>query len=176
MRTELTNTPFSDLYFPVPKTGPFPKTNAYALSGDASTEQMEPSVAWALRAVHQQPTDFNLAFFGSKNVEYLQRRIAADVKKLTGFVIGRQSDEALMTIMIGLYIEYSENWGGNVEIERLNRAVLAECVKQVITGINAYSGYVRDASTTARPIPRPENPSIKGHRVLPGSLFLQKNA
>jgi len=159
-----------DLYFPVP-TMNFPTTNPYNTSNDQGNG-VEDLTTWALRAAHQIPNEFNMAFFSKKNVDYLQSRIIGDVKKLTGFTVGRQSDQALSIIMLGLYIEYSENQGGTKSIDKLNRAVLAECVKQVVSGINAYSGYVRDASTNAKPIPRPENPSIKGARVLPGFLPL----
>lgn len=162
----------TESHFPVP-TMTFPKKSPYSLSGGMQQGSgVEGLTTWALRTIHQQPSQFNTRFFGAKNIEYLQGRIIADVKKLTGFSIGRQSDEALVTIMVGMYIEYSENTGGDTQIARLNNAVLAECVKQVINGIRAYSGYVRDASTNAKPIDRPENPSIKGSRVLPGFLPL----
>jgi hypothetical protein len=160
--------------FPVP-TMTFPTKNPYSLSGSMQQGSgVEGLATWAMRAIHQQPSKFNTQFFGTQNIEYLQRRIISDVRKLTGFSVGRQSDEALVTIMVGMYIEYSENTGGDTQIARLNNAVLAECVKQVINGIRAYSGYVRDASTNAKPIARPENPSVKGARILPGFLPLVK--
>ncbi len=158
-----------DLHFPVP-TMKFPTSNPYDTSGGGNG--IEDLTTWALRAAHHQPNEFNTAFFSRKNVDHIQSRIARDVKRLSGFTVGRQSDQALSIIMLGMYIEYSKNTGGYVNIDALNRAVLAECVRQVISGINAYSGYVRDASTNAKPIPRPENPSIKGTRVLPGFLPL----
>lgn len=158
-----------DLYFPVP-TMNFPTTNPYDTNGQGSG--IEDLTTWALRAAHHQPNEFNTAFFSKKNVDYIQSRIIQDVKQLSGFTVARQSDQALGIIMLGMYIEHSKNTGGCTNIVALNRAVLAECVRQVITGINAYSGYVRDASTNAKPIPRPENPSIKGARVLPGFLPL----
>lgn len=157
--------------FPVPKMN-FPTVNPYGLNGPSPPDGVEGWMAWALRTVHQQPSQLNMAFFGPKNIEYLQNRIIGDVKKLTGFTVGPQNTQALVTIMVGMYIEYSENVGGEPELQRLNRGVLGECVKQVVAGIQAYSGYVRDASTTAKPIDRPINPSIKGNRVLPGFLPL----
>lgn len=162
----------TESHFPVPDMT-FPTKNPYSLNGSMQKGSgVEGLTTWALRTVHQQPSRFNTQFFGTQNIEYLQGRIISDVKKLTGFSVGRQSDEALVTIMVGMYIEYSENTGGGTQIARLNNAVLAECVKQVINGIGAYSGYRRDASTTAKPIARPVNPSSKGARVLPGFLPL----
>jgi Family of unknown function (DUF5761) len=159
-----------DLHFPVP-TMRFPSSNPYD-TGKTQGNGIEDMTTWALRAAHHSPNEFNTAFFSKRNVDYIQSRIVRDVKKLSGFTVARQSDQALGIIMLGMYIEYSKNAGGAANIDALNRAVLAECVRQVISGINAYSGYVRDASTNAKPIPRPENPSIKGARVLPGFLPL----
>lgn len=157
-----------EFHFPVP-TMTFPTTNPYDTNASCPGTGMEDLTTWALRAAHHIPNKFNTTFFGSRNVDAIQSRIIRDVKKLTGFNISRQSDQALGIIMLGMYIEYSKNTDA-MNIDELNRAVLAECVRQVISGIRAYSGYVRDASTNAKPIPRPENPSQKGSRVLPGFL------
>lgn len=158
------------LHFPVPKMS-FPTTNPYDINNSGPGSGVEDLTTWALRAAHHIPNKFNTTFFSKRNVDFIQSRIIGDVKKLTGFNIARQSDQALAIIMLGMYIEYSKNTDA-MNIDELNRAVLAECVRQVISGIRAYSGYVKDASTNAKPIPRPENPSQKGSRVLPGFLPL----
>ena len=138
---------------------------------------LEGYLEWALRVVHEQPSELNTAFFGERNVEYLQSRIRKDVARLTGHTIERQSDQALVMIMAAVYSNADSlaNVRGastTAVLHKLNNLTLRVCVRQCVEGIAALSSYVVDASTMAKPIPRPINPSIKGDRVLPGMLPL----
>jgi hypothetical protein len=141
----------------------------YSVSGSFNTGgSLEGIREWALRTLHELPDELNTRFFSAKNVDYLQNRIVRDVKDLSGFTVGRQSDEALAIIMIGIYERF--RGARTVDVTILNNAVLRVCVEQCITGINAYSAYYRDATTQRVPLPRGINPSIKGENPLPGFL------
>lgn len=174
--------PAYDDHFPVPRSAidAFPSTGA-AVPGAVPRAggHLEGYLDWALRVVHEQPSELNTTFFGADNVELLQKRMATDVRRLTGHGIGRQSDQSLLAIMAAVYtnVDSLANVRGlsaSATVDRLNNLVLRECVKQCVDGIAALSGYVADASTNAKPMPRPVNPSIKGGRVLPGTLMGQK--
>jgi hypothetical protein len=138
---------------------------------------MEGYLQFALRAIHEVPGDLNTAFFGEGNVERLHARIRKDVKRLTGRSMARQSDQALVIIMVGIYSNAGNLWNARglsaaTQLGKLNNAVLRVCVRQCVEGIVGMSAYVRDTASNATPIQRPINPSSKGSRVLPGMLPL----
>ncbi len=146
----------------------FPTKPEFTLTGPQSDNAgIEGYLEFALRTVHEQPDEVNTVFFSKANVDYLQSRIMTDVRTLTGFTVGRQNDEALVQIMVGIYVQEG---GSSVvarnKVARLNNLVLRVCVKQCVDGIQGYSGYVRDSSKIATPINLPENSSIKGTDVL----------
>lgn len=130
---------------------------------------LEDSVVWALRILHELPDDLNVRFFEPRNVTYLQKRITADVKKITRFAIKDQPADALLQIMVGMY-QRVRGSRRSTTLETLNNAVLKECVKQCLTYIRGYEAYIRDATTQVRPMDRGVNPSIKGTDPLPGFL------
>ena len=57
-----------------------------------------------------------------------------------------------------------------VQISRLNKSVLEECVKQVISGSDMYMQYYKDASSIPVPLTRPSYTAMKGSRVLSESV------
>jgi len=121
------------------------------------------------RSTHQQQSELGRRFFSNENVEELQRRLRAEIKKRTGLVIDRQSDEQLLIVMRYVYMQSARNMGGAAEIRRLNELVLREIVPQVGAGLAQYLAYLRDASTLPTPIPRGLATSVKGTK--PNEFF-----
>lgn len=155
----------------------FPTRGPAAPRAVPRPDALEGYLEFALRVVKEQPSELNLAFFGPRNLEYLQTRIRDDVRRLSGHVIGRQSDQDLVAIMAAVYTNADvlmplRGLSTEAQLRKLDNAVLRECVRQCIDGISAMSGYIRDASTNATPLARPINPSVKGDRVLPGLIPL----
>jgi hypothetical protein len=111
-------------------------------------------------------TSLSDAFFSKKNVDVIQRQLAQRVRAKTGHTISRQSDVELMGIMRGVYEGFGNNTGGDQEIKRLNDIVLDIVVTQVISGIEGYLAYLKDASTMPEPLSRGTFASIKGERSL----------
>jgi hypothetical protein len=68
----------------------------------------------------------------------------------------------------GLYPEGS----GSLEdqLSRLNKSVLEECIKSVLSGIQAYLQYYKDASSLPLPLSHPVFTSYKGANVLQENL------
>jgi hypothetical protein len=56
------------------------------------------------------------------------------------------------------------------QISRLNQATIEECVKQILSGIDSYTRYYRDASSLPLPNDRPVMASKKGVNVLQENL------
>ena len=67
----------------------------------------------------------------------------------------------------GMSLEY--------QISQLNQAVLEECVKQVLSGIDMYKQYYKDASSLPFPLERPVLTSQKGANVLQENIGFQSS-
>jgi hypothetical protein len=52
------------------------------------------------------------------------------------------------------------------QIERLNKTTVEECVRQVLSGVDMYTTYIKDASSLPMPLDRPELTSMKGANSL----------
>lgn len=117
------------------------------------------------RSTHLQANDISQRFFGNDNIDHLQRRLQAEIKRLTGYVIDRQSDEQMLIVMRYVYMQSGRNTGGAVEVRRLNDLVLREIVPQVGAGLAQYLGYLKDASTLPMPLARGQATSIKGTKT-----------
>ncbi|AGE56461.1 hypothetical protein PBCVNEJV1_873L [Paramecium bursaria Chlorella virus NE-JV-1] len=162
----------------------FPMYDPYRISGDfAKQYNIEPTVASALRVLHEIPETFNTTFFSRKNIDFIQSKLISETKKYTGFVIGPQDEGTLVEIMTGVYVQDSTYDPNDLagSLAKINKIVITEGLKQILPGVRAYSLYVRDAS---RPyggggesaFARPILASTKGSRTLPGVLFLDRNA
>ena len=160
----------------------FPTSDPYRVSGNfAVPYDIEPTVAAALRVLHELPEKFNTTFFSKRNIDFIQSKLISETKKYTGFIIGPQDEAVLVEIMTGIYVQdstYDPN-DFNGSLAKLNKLVITECMKQVLSGVRSYALYVRDAS---RPYSgggesafrRPVLASARGSRVLPGFLPLER--
>ncbi|ABT15248.1 hypothetical protein NY2A_B849R [Paramecium bursaria Chlorella virus NY2A] len=156
----------------------FPTDNPYKLSGDFGNSTLEPTVAAALRILHESPAPFNTEFFSRKNVDFIQKKLISETKRYTSFDIGPQNEDELIMMMAGIYVQDS-TFDGNIKagLKKLNTLVITECLKQILSGIRSYALYVRDASLPfsgggESAFRRPDNVSIRGSRSLPGFLPL----
>jgi hypothetical protein len=162
----------------------FPTSDPYRISGNfAEQYNLEPTVTAALRVLHELPSKFNTTFFSRRNIDFIQNKLISDTKKYTKFIIGPQDEGILVEIMTGIYVQDStydpNNFNGS--LAKLNKLVITEAMKQILPAIRAYSLYVRDASRPyggggEESFARPVLASTKGSRVLPGVLFLDRNA
>jgi hypothetical protein len=74
-------------------------------------------------------------------------------------------------------LAYNPNSKGCTSLEeqiiRLNKSVLQECIKQILSGIGAYEKYYLDASSIPMPLTRPVYTSQKGSNVLQENIGFQ---
>ena len=111
-------------------------------------------------------TPLTKRFFSKANVNHLQARLANAVNVTTGYMIDRQSDTEILGIMRGVFDMFSNNVDGDEEIRRLNDIVLEIMTTQVVSGVEAYLQYLRDASTLPEPMSRGSFASIQGEKTL----------
>ncbi len=151
-------------------------------------------VQWALKSLAQggmTPTPLIIYFFSTENVNYLQDRTREEVKKHTGTGVNNQSVDELLIIMRNKLIYAYSGWlpneasegGPNAitnrgekpcslenRITRLNKSVLEETVRQVLSGINQYKQFIKDQSSLPMPLSHPTYASMSGSRELSESI------
>ena len=132
-------------------------------------------------------------FFSKENIKYLHRRIIEEVKRIKGVDISEQSTEKVLLIMQNVY-EYAmsgslpnpshpnsigKRGGVNIPLKdrlsRLNQSVIQQCVREIISSIDQYLLYYKDASTLPLPLERPINKSSKGSRSLEYNIAFKNN-
>ena len=132
-------------------------------------------------------------FFSKENIKYLHRRIIEEVKRIKGVDISEQSTEKVLLIMQNVY-EYAmsgslpnpshpnsigKRGGVNIPLKdrlsRLNQSVIQQCVREIISSIDQYLLYYKDASTLPVPLERPINKSSKGSRSLEYNIAFKNN-
>lgn len=121
---------------------------------------------------NQEITPTAYQFFSRENVDYLQKAIIYYVRKQSGHKISEQDETALLAIMKTIYIEYSRNsYSRDPKIikklvDRLNMFVLETAVPEIISEVEMYLTYLRDASQNPMPLVQPVSMSIAGTRNL----------
>jgi hypothetical protein len=117
-----------------------------------------------------EATPLNSVFFSEDNLENLQGAIAAAVLQMSGakrYVIGRQNDADLKTIMRSYYLQYAQNDPSRVaeELELLNNRVIGYSANNILVEIEAYKYYRKDIEDFPAPIERPVLTNIYGTRT-----------
>ena len=120
-------------------------------------------------------------FFSEKNVETIQNLIKLLVHKETGYVLDKQSYTELLIVMRSIFLEYnahppliSDTMDKKTqmvimkkytdEIIRLNDIVLNTIVPRVISQLQQYLDYLRDASEQPYYMERPNNVNATGQK------------
>lgn len=115
-------------------------------------------------------------FFSPKNIKELQNLIRYQVHKDTKHVIETQDEVDLLIIMRANFLQFSTMSCSNdpivlqKEVDRINLFVLREAVPDIITNVQQYFGYLRDASEGLQPIDRPVYLSNSGTRELRSTM------
>lgn len=151
-------------------------------------------VEWALKSIVPggiTPTPLVTYFFSNENVKYIQDRTKEYVKKYSGTSINDQSVDELLIIMRNHIIYAYQGWlpnpssagGPNAitnrgerdcsledRLSRLNKSVIEETVKQVLSGINMQKKFINDQSSLPMPLSLPVLTTMKGSRDLSESI------
>tara|TARA_Y100000816_G_C25833541_1_gene435852 strand:+ start:162 stop:677 length:516 start_codon:yes stop_codon:yes gene_type:complete len=91
------------------------------------------------------------AYFSAKNIDRLQLLLIKGVKERSNgqYVIGKQCEDELKTIMRSVFLQHSKNNGDPIEgqVRELNARVLDYAVGQVYGEAQGYMKYIQDSST-----------------------------
>ena len=126
-------------------------------------------------------TPLTFLFFSDKNINNIQNILRYNVNKETGYVIDNQSNTELMIVMRSIFLEYSlhpklidEKMSSEerrellvkytMEVERLNHIVINATLPKVISQIQQYVDYLRDASQQPYYMDKPKNESVAGQK------------
>jgi hypothetical protein len=122
-------------------------------------------------------------FFSKKNVENIQNIIKHKVYKSTNKIIDDQNTTELLIIMRSIYLEYSahppllkDDMDEKIkqqilvmytnEVQRLNGLVIDYVYPTVLSGLQQYIMYLKDASTLPYQQQQPvSSDNVKGQRV-----------
>lgn len=91
------------------------------------------------------------AYFSAANIDRLQNALIDGVKRRSNgqYVIGRQCEDELKTIMRSVFLQHSKNNGSPIkgQVDELNKFVLDYAVGQVYGEAQGYMKYIQDSST-----------------------------
>ena len=101
-------------------------------------------------------TQLSDLFFSSENVDIIQNGIRAEVYRLSKnkYVISRQSQDDLNTIMRSIFLSNSKNLPQDItgQIEKLNDIVIKEVSPKLYGEVIGYMNYRRDISQIPAPL------------------------
>lgn len=127
-------------------------------------------------------TPLTFLFFSDKNIESVQRLLRFVVHKEIGQSIDNQDTTELMIVMRSIFLEYSrhpklidDTMSAQMkdallkqytnEVDRLNQLVVNETVPRIISGLQQYLDYLKDASTQPIPHQLPKSMSSTGTKT-----------
>uniref|UniRef100_A0A6C0HRV1 Minor capsid protein P8 central region domain-containing protein n=1 Tax=viral metagenome TaxID=1070528 RepID=A0A6C0HRV1_9ZZZZ len=120
-------------------------------------------------------TQLSTLFFSANNVTIIQNGIRANVYKMSKekYLIDNQDNDQLVTIMRGMFIEYSKNLPENIteQIKLLNNKVIVYCSQQVYEEAKGYLTYLKDSSTLITPLNYPTMPYTRDKQLEFKSFF-----
>lgn len=110
----------------------------------------------------------NNLYFSNENISAIQHGIRYTVFKETDKVIDVQDERELLVVMRSIYLQYGKNLPSNIvsQVKQLNKRVLETVIPKIITEMNQYQTYLRDASALPIPLDRGESTSSKGTKFL----------
>jgi hypothetical protein len=114
------------------------------------------------------PTPLNQSFFSDQNIDHIHSEIRYGVWVASNnqYIIDRQNDDDLKTIMRSYYLQYSMNDPAKMkeELESLNKRVVGFAVDRVMVEAKQYVKYRKDILDYPDPISRPINVNIVGSK------------
>ncbi len=125
--------------------------------------------ALAVESIHEI-NGLNQVFFSESNSNIIQDSIKREVYQRSNrkYIIDRQSDTELLVIMRGIYLEFARYNPEAVDAERrrLNTIVVDYSVPRILSEIQQYKMYLRDASSNLDIMSHPVNTNVAGTKSL----------
>lgn len=143
------------------------------MSGSLVTPREMARVQGLLRGT-VEITPLNTMLFSDANVTIIQNQIRRAVFNKTGKVLPEQSVDTLLVIIRAVYLEYGRNLPTNIpqQIAELNTRVVDYSVRDLVTQVKQYAGYIKDASTLPEPLDMPKSTCTAGSKQLQPPAWL----
>ena len=126
-------------------------------------------------------TPLTFLFFSKQNIENIQKIIKFVVHREIGYVVDDQSTNELLIVMRAIFLEYSLHpklpdpsmtekerqelmKKYTTEVARLNTILVNHIVPKIVSQVQQYVDYLRDASQQPYHMDKPQNDSVKGQR------------
>ncbi len=119
-----------------------------------------------------EETPLSDTFFGTRNINYLQKRIKDEVYRRSGakqWVIDEQDVNELKIIMRSMFLQYARNLPTDIEgqIEELNNIVVEWAVPRIMSAVQHHLYYLNDIDKMPVPMARPVLLTRAGTKSLP---------
>ena len=113
------------------------------------------------------PTPLDGAFFSDFNREQLHQAIILKIKASTGYVIDRQNDADLQSLMKKVFVNMRGDPYTNVkgQLDAMNRAIVTEACQTIESGVLQQLVYLRDIGVNPVPDPRPVSTITYGNKL-----------
>jgi hypothetical protein len=113
------------------------------------------------------PTPLDTAFFSDFNREQLHQAIIQKIKDRTGYIIDRQNDADLQTLMKKVFVNMRRDPYVDVkgQLGRINNVVVEEATQTIEGGVLQQLVYLRDIHANPVPELRPTSTSTYGNKL-----------
>ena len=151
---------------------------------------------WALTTSRKTDPILQPYLFSKLNVKFIQDSVKDYVKKYRNIEINTEQDiNGLLNLMMSNYLLawtgggiYTNNMFAITPnsptpnssemisiLGQLNKHIIEQYLKSVLSGLNMYDTYINDISTLPVPLTRPVPTDMKGSRVLAFKGFFEDN-
>lgn len=113
------------------------------------------------------PTPLDTAFFSDFNREQIHRAIVQKIKDRTGYVIDRQNDADLQSLMKKVFVNMRRDPYIDVknQLGLMNKTVVEEATQTIEGGVLQQLVYLRDIHANPVPELRPASTSTYGNKL-----------
>jgi hypothetical protein len=112
-------------------------------------------------------TPLGNAFFSEFNKETLHKIIQDTIRSRTGYMIDKQNDGDLQSLMRVVYTDMAKDPYTNVkdQVARMNQEVVARATSTISTGMLQQLVYMHDISINPIPLEIPVSTSTYGNKI-----------
>ena len=112
-------------------------------------------------------TPLGNAFFSEFNKETLHKTIQDKIRAQTGYMIDKQNDGDLQSLMRVVYTDMARDPYTNVkdQVSRMNQEVVSRATATVSTGMLQQLVYMHDISVNPIPLEIPVSTSTYGNKI-----------
>ena len=135
-------------------------------------------ISLASQSLHIMPDTLMNVFFSDSNVNHLRNAVVSKVKQIKDIDIKQPNMDDMFYYMVNIYQNYKVHNGSicftnlrkgtdiKAELVKLNSDLLQDYISKMISQINMYMYYYKDASQLPEQLNLPLLTSMKGARTL----------